>query len=574
MPRDRALLLLPAVFCVLLGASVPASAAWIGTCHDLAGLDDIRVLDTYLTPTGRTQSVIAADAKPAGCTLTELPVAARSLRWGRIVSHSEAATLSRGVLLQTARGETHVSPPQEIIPMQSSPAAASFLPFATDLLPKLTATAFGIEGRAAAHQQIDGVTLECRAGQQPAGMLLRSRESAPLPAGAAFTVDLDIRASGNFRFGAADARHERLGEPLALGQLTPASTAARFAVPVELQSTAWQFWVVNCPAGSAQLDIRALRLEPKIGAPVPRRALWIWEPSAWLDKAEATLRLLAEQGADTAFITVPLSGNRSQVADAAALSRFILRATQLGMSIWAVAGDPRAVLPGEREVYAAMARAYAAYNRSVDAQARLAGLQLDIEPYLNRGYHIDTELWLTAYLDTIAAVRAQAAMPIDVAVPFWWGRQPYQDGLFLDRLGPLVEVVTIMNYRTERQQILDAAAPFLAWSAQSRKPVRIGLEAGPLPDESLHAFRPGASGTLWLVPHGSHTMMLLLDAESANPAGTTLAHSHSIQRSGSNTTFHQNIDALRRLLPELERTWRAWPTFGGIALHGFEPGSN
>ena len=75
-----------------------------------------------------------------------------------------------------------------------------------------------------------------------------------------------------------------------------------------------------------------------------------------------------------------------------------------------------------------MARAYAAYNRDAPAQARLSGLQLDIEPYLNSGYQLDTEDWMAAYLDTLSQVRAQAMMPMDVAVPFWWGRQRFRNG--------------------------------------------------------------------------------------------------------------------------------------------------
>ena len=214
--------------------------------------------------------------------------------------------------------------------------------------------------------------------------------------------------------------------------------------------------------------------------------------------------------------------------------------------------------------------AYAAYNRDAPAQARLSGLQLDIEPYLNSGYQLDTEEWLAAYLDTMSRVRAQAMMPLDVAVPFWWERQRFRNSLFLDHLGTQIDVVSVMNYRTERQQLIDLAEPFLEWGTRAKKTIRIGLEAGPIPDESLHVFHSSSRGDLWLMPLGDNNLLVSLDTTQANPAARVFTYSHSITRQGTNTTFHRNIGAMQKLLPELEKVWRAWPSFGGIALHGLD----
>ncbi|QNA89662.1 hypothetical protein G4G28_16460 [Massilia sp. Dwa41.01b] len=38
---------------------------------------------------------------------------------------------------------------------------------------------------------------------------------------------------------------------------------------------------------------------------------------------------------------------------------------------------------------------------------------------------------------------------------------------------------------------------------------------------------------------------------------------------GSATSFYGQRDALRKLLPGLERDFSAWPGFAGIALHGW-----
>jgi hypothetical protein len=307
---------------------------------------------------------------------------------------------------------------------------------------------------------------------------------------------------------------------------------------------------------------------PATTRPAPKRALWAWNPDAWRKNPEALFDLLAVNGADTVFITAPVSVER--VLEPGPLAIFIEQAAKQGVRVWAVIGDPRAVLPAERPKYAAFARAYLEFNRGAPPAGRLAGLQLDIEPYLNEGYHAEREAWLDAYLDTVAQARAGGGMPIDVAVPFWWGTQTLRGERLLDRLAPLVESVTVMNYRTDRRQLLASAEPFLAWGAAASRGVRIALELGPIPDESLRVYRPtDGNAELWLVPAGGRAIAVLLERPAKLP-GQGLGYSHTVPRPGNRVSFRNNLPALRKLLPELEAQWRAWPPFAGVALHGLD----
>lgn len=558
--------------CILLLVTPQACAAWLGICPGTPDQAGVRVLDTFLNPAGATATVVAAATRLPACDMSELPVAVEQLRWAKLLNRSEADALSSGLMLKSARSETRFAAPQEVIPLQDGTPARPALPLAAELIPRLLATAFGTENRATLRQSSTGITLECALGKAPAGALLKSRDGGTLPAGASLAVrlDVDADADGSFRFGTVDVARERLGEPLALGAIKQGPGDQRFPLPADFETAAWRFWVFECPATAARLTIRSVRLEPQQSRTIPRRAFWAWQPSAWRTNPEALLQRLAQYAADTVFVTIPLTAGNARVAEPAALERFVSLASARRIRVWAVIGDPQAVLPTARNSYMAMARAYAAYNHGAASGARLAGLQLDIEPYLNRGYQLDTENWLSAYLETLAQLRPQAMMPVDVAVPFWWGRQSYRGGLFLDHLRPLVEVVTVMNYRTDRQQILDFAEPFLAWGARAKRNVRIALEAGPLPDESLHVFRSTPLGELWLLPMGANALMLLLDAPQANPAGRAYAYSHTLAQQGNNTTFHRDVAAMRKLLPDLENIWRAWPSFNGIALHGLD----
>jgi hypothetical protein len=80
-------------------------------------------------------------------------------------------------------------------------------------------------------------------------------------------------------------------------------------------------------------------------------------------------------------------------------------------------------------------------------------------------------------------------------------------------------------------------------------------------------FRPDERGELWRVRVGTQDVLLLLDREIADLPGEAFSYSHASRFRGETLTFHGRIDRLRSLLPALERTFSAWPSFRGIALH-------
>ena len=561
---------------LLLLAATHACAATLNLCPGKAAPADARSLDSVLRPNGEPLQLLLHEDGIAGCetiTLEHQP------RWARLLDRSSAQRFTGGLMLQTARGESRNTAPQDVIQLDTRPpgneaaAPALMLP-GSELLPLLQAATFGAEGRASLRRSGNQLALECSAGERPAGALLRGNNHS-LPAGVRLALRVDAEATAAFRIAAADAARDTRGDALTLGSVDGNRRAAQLDLPPSLDARNWRSWVLECPRSEARLTLYSLRLAAAADSlgknPTKPRALWIWQPQYWQQQEAKLLELLAAQGADTVYISVPLQGDPPEVEQAEALQRFIGAAGRRGLKVWAVAGDPRAVLPDERRKFVALAGALANYNRKAPPASRLAGLQLDIEPYLNRGYAHDPEGWLAAYVETLTLIRPRVMMPLDVALPFWWGRQRLRDGLFLDALKPLVDVVTVMNYRTDPQQLTAFAEPFLSWGAANGKPIRIGLESGPIPDESLHVYRRAGSGDLWLVNIGrQHAVLLMLDAARANHAGISYGHSHSINRGGDQVTFQRNPEALRKLLPQLEDLWRAWPSFAGVALHGID----
>jgi hypothetical protein len=63
---------------------------------------------------------------------------------------------------------------------------------------------------------------------------------------------------------------------------------------------------------------------------------------------------------------------------------------------------------------------------------------------------------------------------------------------------------------------------------------------------------------------------VLLDRPAAGLPGDAFAFSHAVPLPGRRISFRDDFGALRKLLPDLEGQWRAWPQFRGIALHGLD----
>jgi len=253
------------------------------------------------------------------------------------------------------------------------------------------------------------------------------------------------------------------------------------------------------------------------------------------------------------------------VADADRLARFFAMASRAGIRVMAVEGDPHAILPHERVKFVRRAQARMAHNQAVVPESRLTGIQYDIEPYLVPGLAFDPAGWQTAYAETLAALRRAVGSWLEIAVPFWWAHTGHA---LLDRVAPSIDGLTVMNYRTDLRQIEQAVEPLLSWGVRHGKPVRIGLEAGPLPDEIRRGYRRAEAGEVWLVTVASRDVLVLMREPMPNPLGVAWRQVSERPVQAAQTTFHGDQARFDSLLPEVERRLAPWPSSNGVAIHG------
>lgn len=545
----------------------PAGAVWVGECP--TAVPTARVLDTISAPDGTTRHLLASDSALPGCDQRSLPVDAATLRAGRLIARRVAESLAPGFALSYEGPSTELTQ-AEVIPRDTATPEDTPHILGNTLLGEIALQTFGSDGRASAGVSARTITLACRAGRAAGGALLKLH-ARPLPRGTRAAIQLRYTASAPFPLGLSDTRRLAAEDPRLLGTLDPAQPAVTLPLPPEgIDTDSLQAISLLCPPEAATLGIRALSIVPIPRAePAPGRASWIWQAENWRRAGDDDFAAFAAAAIDTLFVTVPVDPERAQVLDADRLAAFVARAAKAGIAVWAVAGDARAVLPAERQHFTRMARAYADYNRTAPAGAALAGIQYDIEPYLNRGYALDATPWLDAYAETIRELRAAADLPIDLALPFFWATARTSRGLLLDAIAPAADGITVMAYRTDPAQIRTLAQPFLEWGSHARRRVRIALEAGPIADARVQHHAPAGEGRLGLVLGERHGALLEFAEPVGAPGLRSFAPTHSGTTPGSAVSFIDRRHELLDRSAQLERGWRGWPAFSGVALHEF-----
>lgn len=542
--------------------TLAAGTSYLNLCAQDAQAGGAAVV---LDPDGKERSLLVAAQPAAGCAHLALPVPATAVRGLLAVSSDAAAGMQRGVLVHGAHNDDRFAF-SEAVPLgqeagETRGPATPPVPFDTDLLPQLQWRAYGVEERARAQRVADGLLLQCAPGSAPAGIVLHGDWVLPR---ARLALQIAGRATAAFTVAAIDAARAQREDALVLGTFaaSPNSSATLPLAPDRFDGAQWRGLAIACPGQGGQLRLESLRVALEAQSAAPPRAGWVWRPDGWQNRPQQVFAHAQRHGIRVLFVTVPVRSGA--VADPEGLQDFVRGAHARGMAVWSVDGDPRMVLPGERGAALERVRAYRHYNRAAPPDARLAGMQFDVEHYLLPGYSLSASAFDRHYVALIEALRQVAGeMPLDFVVPFWWSGKE----TLLEALARADGSLTVMDYRTARDEILRHAMPFLDWGVRHQRPVRIALEAGPVDSEEQWRFTSAPAGTLWLVQVGDLHVLLMLDHARPNPFGPAFALAGVRTLDGSATTFAADPSRLLRMLPTLEAELSAWKSYAGLALH-------
>jgi hypothetical protein len=508
----------------------------------------------------------------SNCDAVELPFSAEKVIAGKFVSANLEAALQTGFALSGTFADNQFRV-NAVIPQEDKISIKPF-PLDVELADQITAIAFGIEERAVA-SATSPITLECSPGNSAAGMIL-SLPMKGLTSNFPLYLTIDYSADSDFGLGISDTHRVAIGDPLLVEKLYSNKKYIKFDIPTSgLDLGKIETFTITCPSATSKLSLTSLKITPQTTSPSPpSRSFWTWQPQVWMQSPDSLLNKLNKNNVSTLFLNIPIDLKERSVLHSSELQYFINEATRRKIKVLAVVGDPGAVLENQRSVYTRYPEAYLKYNKSVPRSSQLAGIQFDIEPYLNEGYPLDPQAWYAAYLDTLRQIKKISVLPIDVVVPHWWADEQIFGVPLMDQLADKVDSVTVMNYCTQPDQIKRNAQPFLEWGMRNHHPVKIALESGPIPDEILHHYVPDPKGELALIKVDSHLVLLEFDQALSLPESFTHVHSFHYSNestvAGNQTTFSGRGDELLKMLPELETLWGHWTSFSGIALHEFK----
>lgn len=330
-------------------------------------------------------------------------------------------------------------------------------------------------------------------------------------------------------------------------------------------------------------DLNTSELEPLIDTESPKSkpfspqeshsnqqmlATWLWEPEIWQNPPPGLWDQLEDAAIQRIYVSIPIDPDLNLPVNMNTLKAFISNAHANGIQVWAVEGDPHAILASERSKYVRRAKAYSAYNRLASPQEKLAGVQYDIEPYLLPGFELEPDSGYRAYIDTITQIKSHLEIPINIVLPFWITEVKIEEQFLLERL-TITDELTVMDYRTNPDLIEKLAEPFLEWGNRHGKPIHVALEAGPLPHQAQAVYHPAKRGELWHVNLDGQHLLLLLKHPKVNPIGESFLLSHKKKLDSNRLTFDKDIRKLISLIPSLHQRLGKWASYQGLSLHQY-----
>lgn len=487
-----------------------------------------------------------------------------------------------------AIAETPAQPPQSDQNLQSTPPVEPLpLPLNESVSHHFVPRLFGLEERATAPEQNH---LACTPGSHIAGAFFHSQRA--WPAGNNLQLEIRARGHGRFEIAAGNSELDVTQLPISLGEMELSeqlSTLYRFDLPDS--RLPWTSLTVVCPEGAGRLVMSSMLVRsttsdsPPDSAPPSNveeqlspsaraihRGAWLWSPELWLRESGFIWQTQTQEQLSEVYISVTVD-ETGGIANSAELAQFIREASSRSLRVWVVMGDPHDVLPDNQTAVESRINALLTYNNEASESARLAGVQLDIEPYLLSGFSQAQHHWRERYVAVIQRVHQMlnGQMTVDLVMPAWWGYHSAWGELLLSQMPVSDTRISIMNYHTSPEQLRLNAEPFLNWGQRSGVPIQVGVESGYLRDESQRRYRAHAdTGELWLLPVGEQSIFLLLDQPQSNLQGKPFAYAFEYAVPASLYTFAGDMARLNAVIAELEPEWRDWSSFSGISIHGLD----
>jgi hypothetical protein len=224
------------------------------------------------------------------------------------------------------------------------------------------------------------------------------------------------------------------------------------------------------------LEAIRLELNAEQSRMTPRLGFWVWQYRQALAHPETILEACQRHGGQRLLVQMPAATDTAELWRDYA--QFLRRAQHTGIEVFALDGEPDAIdapltlVPKVQRLLGLM------------AGQSLAGVQLDVEPYVRENFFLDTT-GFERYLALIEQMRAVTAgqTRLSIVMPFWFTSQRVRGRPVAFAVMDRVDEVAIMSYRTDMGELQAIAKDTLRYGDMAGIPVWLALETRALPVE-------------------------------------------------------------------------------------------
>ena len=434
------------------------------------------------------------------------------------------------------------------------------IPVKSSVMDQLNETVYSAEERSRFSRDKNGFSLTCKAGNRPAGLIL-TPALGKFPDGTGYVISVHGRASQPLKMGLSPKNGVLSNDDGYLPKYSGTGNSQdydTFRIKSHAQNN--DQIVIQCPSGNASLNITDIQIELKDDAGSHQAlSTWIWRKQVWMQFSNSWLDWAQSIGLTKAYIQIDIEDDA--IADEKSLATFIADARKKGIDVFAVEGDPQ-MIGGEGQK-SALRRTQIIKNfqNSLPENAKLAGIQYDIEPYSVPTLNANpTKMWAD-WSSTLTAMQKIWDAPIDIVVPYWL--QNTSEAMTALQAVKNLGSFTIMAYRSNPYELYDISMPWLIWGNTVDAKITIAVENAPVDGPAHLFFAPFPNNEL-----DNYSTRIFLMSGADKGAVKRAYKLIDIEQPNNRISFLKNMHNLRSALAMLYPYFRSYQSFNGIAVHG------
>jgi hypothetical protein len=295
----------------------------------------------------------------------------------------------------------------------------------------------------------------------------------------------------------------------------------------------------------------------------PRLGFWVWQYRQALAHPETVLAACQHHGGQRLLLQMPAATDPVELWQDYA--QFLKRAQHSGIEAFALDGEPDAI-------DAPLALVHKVQRLlGLMAGQPLAGVQLDVEPYLREDFFLDPT-GFERYLALIEQVRAVTAgrTRLSIVMPFWFTSHRVRGRPVAFAVMDRVDEVAVMSYRTDMGELQAVARDTLRYGDMAGVPVWLSLETRPLPTEHHVVLKREPRRDMADAYLDATGQRLVLSSPPAMPDLTWFRVQHRVTVRPERLTFaHQTRQQVRAAIATLMHTV-AHRSLAGVMVHDLD----